>query len=844
DGGLSAGDMNFGNLNWHSILVGSLGAGGKGLFALDISNPDLTNQSSTAINDTKVLWELDGSNPDIGYIYDKSEIAKLSDGNWYVITGNGYGSTNATASLLLISSSGVVTTIEADNAVTTNGLSRPTLIDTNGDGAVDFAYAGDLQGNLYRFDLNTKTKADKLFSAGSNKPITTAPKITNHPIGGRIVLFGTGSLLSETDVNDISIQSVYGIRDFDTATFISSTNLVSQTLSPDFTYTNPDTARIVTLRTIVNPLLPVDWVSKDGWKVDLPAGERVVLDPNLRAARFQVMSINPVSKEAWLIQLDYYDGTVRNIYYDLNEDNIFDATDTVNFKVDVTGKQLAPGDIPVAIKQGTGSFSRQLIARVTNGIDANFINGLTLPIIKTCESNCTSGFVGGHIDVDTDSPSGGSSASNIIDRYCYVTGDRSAGIPVDAAGIAIPPSTNSPFQRLGGIPAGNAKSQDGLSGGTDGHQHEYDKAHGTVEIDYLNLESYCKQNRADDNTRATKLKLNRVTEVGIGNSTEFFVIIANADLSPGSELNIGNESWSVVVYQKLIQQKLDAWKAAGAVPTDFRSMMVDNNSGKSLIYTLDQILTTVNAGTGKFTNSFNDRAIIDGGLHPTQTSCVNKSSSITNGRWRNGALITQLIDVNNYILNPSTVVKQKPGDLKLKVPVYGVDIYLKEAGVIYGGLYADNAGSSTGIGVKNKAFLFESTLFWHFGTLYELNFGLKPCYGDAQWAKARAFEIAGITPAQLAIYVNDPTTALGKAKQKLDNAIATGDQIKIDQAQKDYNTEYNKLADYVKRPGTGDNLNQPTTITRPVITQDSSKIGTIGNTNLDFGRRAWIDIRP
>jgi len=273
-------------------------------------------------------------------------------------------------------------------------------------------------------------------------------------------------------------------------------------------------------------------------------------------------------------------------------------------------------------------------------------------------------------------------------------------------------------------------------------------------------------------------------------------------------------------------------------------MMVDNNSGKSLIYTLDKILTTVNAGTGKFTNSFNDRAIIDGGLHPTQTSCVNKSSSITNGRWRNGALITQLIDVNNYILNPSTVVKQTPNDLKLKVTVYGVDIYLKEAGVTYGGLYADNAGSNTGIGVKNKAFLFESTLFWHFGTLYKLNFGLKPCYGDSEWAKARAFEIAGITPAQLATYVNDPTTALGKAKQKLDNAIATGNQIKIDQAQKDYNKEYNKLADYVKRPGTGDNLNQPTTITSPVITQDSSKIGTIGNTNLDFGRRAWIDIRP
>lgn len=843
DGGLAAGDMDFGNSNWHSILVGSLGAGGKGLFALDISDPDLTDQSSTALVDNKILWELDGSIADIGYIYDKAEIVKLPDNNWYVVSGNGYGSSNDTASLLLINNLGVVTIIEADNTITANGLSRPALIDTNGDGAVDFAYAGDIQGNMYRFDLNTRVKADKLFSTGLNKPITTAPKITSHPAGGRIILFGTGSLLSKLDVNDVATQSIYGIRDFDRATLINNSNLLIQNLSDD------ETVATTTVRHFI-PLVSattMDWTSKDGWQVDLAAGERVVLDPNLRAGRFQVMSINPVLKEAWLIQLDYYDGTANKVFFDLNDDKVFDADDTINRSFDQQGNPVGIGEIPVAIKQGTGIFSRQLIIRISNGVDANFINGLDLPPVKPpCLVNCTAGFARGHIDVDTDSPSGGSSATNLVDRYCYDKGNRQAGIMVDAAGIPVPPSTNSPFQRLGPIPANNANFRDGLSGNTDGHQHEYDKAHGSVEVDYINLESYCKQTRADNNG-AAKLKLNRVTEVGIGNSRAFFVIIANADLSPGSKLNIGNENWNVVTYQKLIQQKLDAWKTAGAIPADFASMMVDN--GKSLIYTLDQILATVNAGTGKFSNSFNDQAIITGGLHPTQTTCVNKSSSITNGRWRNGALITQLIDVNNYINNPQTVVKQTPSDLRIKVNVNGVDILLKElSGQTYGGLYANNNSSSTGIGVMNNAFLYESTLFWHFGTLYDFVYGQKPCYGDTIWATAKSYELAGLSQAQLAIFLSDSTNALGKANKDLNDAIvAQASAATIQSLRNKLADELSKIKDYINQPGVGNpnNPNQSSSSEVPNMSRNVTVIVPyILGPNSTMGRRSWIDIRP
>jgi len=838
DGGLSAGDMDFGNSNWNSILVGSLGAGGKGLFALNITNANLTSDTSSTIADKKVLWELDGTNPNIGFIYDKSEIVKLPDGKWYVVSGNGHGSTNDTAQLLLIDSVGNVTSIEADNSLISNGLSRPTLIDINGDGLVDLAYAGDRQGNLYRFDLNTKLKADLLFSAGIDKPITTAPKLTNHPYGGRIIMFATGSLLSQADENNMSTQSIYGIRDYDTATFINNNNLLQQTLSADFAFSTTINIRYITNRQVLN------WLTNDGWQVDLPAGERAVLDANLRSARFQVMSINPITQEAWLIQLHYlnaYVGSVTEVFYDLTGDQIFDASDTVNYTTDINGNPTNVGDIPIALKLGVGIFSRQLIARISNGVDANFINGLSIPPVSPpCFTNCPGGFSRGHIDVDTDSPTGGRIATNPADQYCYEKGDRAAGVTVDAAGALIPPSTNSPFIRTG------TGTGDGLSGSTDGHQHEYDKAHGSVEVDYINTEAHCKQTRSD-NSGIADIKVDRATEVGIGNANQFFVIVANADLSTESNLNIGTQSWNVVVYQKMIQQKLDAWVAAGASQANFASMMVDN--GNSLIYTLDQIIATVDAGTGKFTNSFNDQAIVNGGLHPTITGCVNKSSSVTNGRWRNGALVTQLIDVDNYILNPSSIVKQNPSDLLAKVTVNGTDVVLVETnGIRYGGLHANSNLSSMGIGALNSSFLYESTLFWHFGSLYKLlnSNQPKPCYGASNWDVAKAMELAGISGAELTALINDPTNDLGKAYQDLQDAIANGDsQATIDELQNDYDKLLDKITDYVNKPGSpNNNPNQPYTPGTPVITVDKSN--TLINQGLpnSMGRRSWIDIKP
>ncbi len=871
DGALAAGDMVFTGGLWGSILVGSYGAGGKGLFALDITKPNLDLSASPT--DKKVLWELDerdqatgGVGKIIGNIYDKSEVVKLSDGNWYVVTGNGYGSTNGSANLLLIDSDGAVTVIDAEVSNGSNGLSRPTLIDKNGDGAVDYAYAGDLLGNMYRFNLSdlTSVVVETLFSAGSDKPITTAPKVASHPFGGRIVLFATGSLLSKSDVGNTLIQSIYGIRDIDnpgTLATVSATNLFSQTLSGDVAFDANKTVRYIVKKTAAPTT--IDWTTDEGWVVDLPAGERVSLNPNLRAGRFQVMSVNPVSKEVWLIQLDFYDGAASNIFYNLyDQDQSFDGLDTVNRP---QGNPTGIGDIPVALKQGIGFFSRQLILRVANGVDANFINGVALPpATVTCVTDCPDGFARGHIDVDTDTPGGPVKTTLVEDSYCYTKGNRSLATIADSSGSFVR-SINSKSARV-----------DGYSGSTDnGHQHEYDKAHGTVDVDYINLEGYCFQDRPSDTTKTNgKAKLSRATEAGVGNSTTFFVIVANADLSPGSTINIGKQSWNVVQYQKLIQQKLEAWDG---VASTFATALVDNN-GNSLIHTIDDIKVSMAAGTGKLSNSFNDRAIIDGGLLPTISDCVKGQLTITNDRWRNGALIMQLINVEEYKKNPSTVIQQFPGDLPNSVTFNGITTDLIVGGNIYGGLRANHYGNIAGartipnstpdkVGnthidpntgyplitgpILNPAFLYESTLFWHYGDLYKALNGSPSnkndlCYGGALWPTASALETNGFTQAELFAELLKGTGKTSVAYQDLIAAInRSAPQSEIDSLRADFNKLYDKIKDYINEPTTpGTPTSGTKTVGEPNLTADKTNINDrVRGPNGVTGRRTWIDIR-
>ncbi len=196
DGELTAADAEVGTTsgNWKTVLTGGLGAGAKGLFALDVTNPDASND--------KVLFEKTGA--DIGHIYGSPTIARLANGKWYIVTGNGFGSTSGKARLLLISLEDyTVTKISACEgtscAPVAEGLAAPTLVDTDGDSVVDFAYAGDDSGNMWRFNLHDNTViklyTGKIDTDGTPlQPITTAPEIGSQPNGGYMVYFGTGTI--------------------------------------------------------------------------------------------------------------------------------------------------------------------------------------------------------------------------------------------------------------------------------------------------------------------------------------------------------------------------------------------------------------------------------------------------------------------------------------------------------------------------------------------------------------------------------------------------------------------------------------------------------------------------
>ena len=235
------------NNEWRTVLIGTLRAGGKGLFALDVTNPD----------QVKLLWEFNdskipaGNATRLGYSFSRPTVARLHNGKWAVITGNGYDSANQNngkAALLIIDlvTGNLTKSLEVNgtNGIA-NGLSTPTVADMNVDGVADYVYAGDIQGNMWRFNLapagnsnanpftrlgsetNTAEASFQVSYNGSplyraisssnvRQPITSAPTIVRHPTrNGYIIIFGTGKYYQEGDKNGAADQkqSIYGIWD-------------------------------------------------------------------------------------------------------------------------------------------------------------------------------------------------------------------------------------------------------------------------------------------------------------------------------------------------------------------------------------------------------------------------------------------------------------------------------------------------------------------------------------------------------------------------------------------------------------------------------------------------------
>jgi outer membrane protein assembly factor BamB len=696
DGELTATDAELTTDNWRTVLVGSLGAGGKGVFALDVTNPNLSYENSTGAkysNNRKVLWELtDSGDNDLGHTYGRPVIARFNDGKWYAAIGNGYNSASGRAVLYLVNlHTGNVTKVFT-GSIGNNGLSGPALVDLNADGMIDVAYAGDLHGKLWKFALPGNEANTAIVPAtptvlhDAGQPITAAPDVARQDIAGVMVYFATGRLLTSEDLNDDTVvNAAYGI--WDRAGAAGSGGLYTTSLS------EPIAVDEDAVRSIIRPAESIDLIGDDantGWKLTFQPGDRVVVPVQVRAGRVKMTVINPVTQENWVLEPNIRDGgPAAGAIFDLNGDGELDALDLVDGNAD--GDTDDSADIPMGWQMPNGLVSRLTIARVITGRDTAFFNNLVLPVPQEiCIGNCVGGIEGGHFDLDTDGRLG-----------------RGDGLDAD----------------------GNPIVGNGFGNTVSVHSHEYDDIYNTTVPTFTDLE--------DD-----QLLVQEAIEAAEHND-RFIVLLSNADLSIGGTLTIGNKTWNVAEYQAMLHRRLRDWDGSGDLTDD---------DGDSLLFTVNQILGRDASGApageaGTLAIGFGSGVIRSGGLHPTGFECVVQDHPVSghNGRWRNGALIMQLaaadaviagIPAGGVALDALTV--QAPGDLR--DPVYledGTPVFLSDDNPSYPTYGGVRIPGPLNAGADPAAFLYEAAIYWHYDG--------DPCYGEPGWEEAVEFYIQGLS---------------------------------------------------------------------------------------------------
>ena len=383
---------------WRSILVGGLNAGGRGFYALDV-----TDSTSTGV---KGLWEICAdpalcavSDPDMGYSYGQAVIAKRpSDGKWVVIVSSGYNNVSpgdgggylymldAATGAILSKTGTTVSGVNVGNTTTPSGFAKISgfAFNFNIDNTTPIVYGGDLLGNVWRFDLSANAATPDAVTAqrlgramdgagAGAKPqsITTKPEITRFDAGFNVVYIATGRFIGESDIQDPATltppldlayqQSVYAVKDTGTDLGIlrsGSANLVQQTLI----LTSP-TSRSITNNTVT-------WSTQNGWYVDLnPAGnspgERVNIDIQLVRGALLVLSNEPNDQacssggNSFFYQFDYRSGSYISGAPGNEVGKLLGSALAAGFVVyrlpngqlkytgiDVTGKKITDGVIP------------------------------------------------------------------------------------------------------------------------------------------------------------------------------------------------------------------------------------------------------------------------------------------------------------------------------------------------------------------------------------------------------------------------------------------------------------------------------------------------------------------
>lgn len=365
-----------GSTEWRSIVVCGLRDGGKGYFALDIT--DEANPIP--------LWELTATSSatsnGLGYSFATPLILKLRDEDaaggfrWVAALANGYeGPTSSKAASLIIvdlATGAVVSEIVVDNTAfsgpSPNGLATPAAIDKDMDGFADTLYAGDLNGNMWRFDVSSakkaQWKADCLFEAGGTQPITAAPDVVVR-LGYQYVFFGTGRYLDEGDKATSFTQSFYGVKDNNLTKNLTRTDLVGQAIT-EVTY----------LGTLYRTLSSLTVGSKKGWYLDLPGnGERVITQPvatgTSQSAKIIFTTFTPSTDPclpggfSWLMQVNMETGGELKVpVYTIagRSDGTVPVGDTSRIP---SGLRLSPGSVASLTILGDKIYLHDIEAEIT-----------------------------------------------------------------------------------------------------------------------------------------------------------------------------------------------------------------------------------------------------------------------------------------------------------------------------------------------------------------------------------------------------------------------------------------------------------------------------------------------
>ena len=274
--------------------MGSHGAGAKGIFVLDVT--DLSGLGPSSVLAERSALDDD----DLGHVFSAPEVGRLGS-KWFAFYGNGAYSAGGKAMLFAMDlATGLQVKFPVETSQGANGLMGVRALRSATTGEVEALYGGDLRGNLWRVDFHRSAnpanwaigfRGKPMFTArdgtGASQPITAKPTLAVHYLGGRVVLFGTGKLMDESDPDTLAMQTQYGVRDMtaegDSSAAVDMTLWTSGGNHRDKLQQQVIDQTPVTARDGVTPLPgtyfktsahAVDWGTQRGWYMDLvlPSG--------------------------------------------------------------------------------------------------------------------------------------------------------------------------------------------------------------------------------------------------------------------------------------------------------------------------------------------------------------------------------------------------------------------------------------------------------------------------------------------------------------------------------------------------------------------------------------------